>query len=173
MIERYNIPFDDYPEHCINQIAQWKEEYKSLSSKEVFEHKRGHEYAAYIMESIITGTPYKIGGNVLNTGGLIENLPHDAYVEVPCLLDSAGIHPTRAGRLPVHRAAMNMTNINVQMLAIEAAVTQKCEHIYHAAMLDPHTASELSVDDIIKTGYSYLNTPFFMRIFRKFFKTLF
>ena len=102
------------------------------------------------MESIVTDTPYKIGGNVINAGGLIENLPHDACVEVPCLVDGAGIHPTRVGRLPVQCAAMNMTNINAQLLTIEAAATGKKEHIYHAAMLEPHTAAELSIDDIVK-----------------------
>jgi alpha-galactosidase len=102
------------------------------------------------MESIVTNTPYQIGGNVLNAGGLIENLPQDACVEVPCLVNGAGIHPTRVGRLPVQLAAMNMTNINPQLLTIEAAATGKKEHIYHAAMLEPHTAAELSIDDIIK-----------------------
>ena len=100
------------------------------------------------MEAIVTDTPYKIGGNLLNTG-LIDTLPADACVEVPCLLDGAGIHPTHVGRLPVQLAAMNMTNINPQLLTIEAAVTGKREHIYHAAMLEPHTAAELSIDDII------------------------
>ena len=100
------------------------------------------------MEAVVTNTPYMIGGNVLNTG-LIENLPGDACVEVPCLVDGRGVHPTYVGRLPVQLAAMNMTNINPQLLTIEAAVTGKREHIYHAAMLEPHTAAELSIDDII------------------------
>ena len=98
----------------------------------------------------MTGDPYKIGGNVLNAGGLIENLPQDACVEVPCLIDGMGVHPCRVGRLPVQCAAMNMTNINVQLLTIEAAVTGKKEHIYQAAMLDPHTGSELDIDTIVK-----------------------
>ena len=100
------------------------------------------------MESIVTNTPYQIGGNVLNRG-LIDNLPADACVEVPCLVNKLGIQPTHIGRLPVQLAAMNMTNINVQLLTIEAAVTKKKEHIYHAAMLEPHTSSELSIDDIV------------------------
>ena len=100
------------------------------------------------MEAIVTKKPYSIGGNVLNTG-LIDNLPADACVEVPCLIDSDGIHPTHVGRLPVQLAAMNMTNINPQLLTIEAAVTGKKEHIYHAAMLEPHTAAELSIDEIV------------------------
>ena len=101
------------------------------------------------MESIVTNTPYQIGGNVLNTG-LITNLPQDACVEVPCLVNKLGIQPTYVGKLPTQLAAMNMTNINPQLLTIEAAVTHKKEHIYQAAMLDPHTSSELSIDDIVK-----------------------
>ena len=104
----------------------------------------------YIMEAVVTNRPYQIGGNVLNTGNLIENLPADACVEVPCLIDGMGVHPCRVGRLPVQCAAMNMTNINVQLLTIEAAVTRKKEHIYQAAMLDPHTGSELDLDTIVK-----------------------
>ena len=85
----------------------------------------------------------------MNFNNFIDNLPYDACVEIPCLVDGAGIHGTHVGRLPVQCAAMNMTNINVQLLTIEAAVTKKKEHIYHAAMLDPHTSSELSIDDIV------------------------
>ena len=149
LIDRFNIPIDEYPRRCENQIKAWAELAPKLLDGNL-SHKRTHEYASRIMESIVTNTPYKIGGNVLNAGGLIENLPHDACVEVPCLVDGAGIHPTRVGRLPVQCAAMNMTNINPQLLTIEAAVTGKKEHIYHAAMLEPHTAAELSIDDIIK-----------------------
>ena len=148
LIEKFNIPLDEYPRRCVNQIEGWKKEYEELLKNGVKEHKRSHEYASRIMESIVTGTPYKIGGNVLNTGGLITNLPENACVEVPCLVDGYGIHPCRVGALPVQCAAMNMTNINVQLLTIEAAVTGKKEHIYQAAMLDPHTASELSIDEI-------------------------
>jgi alpha-galactosidase len=100
------------------------------------------------MESIVTGDTYKIGGNVLNTGLSIENLPSDACVEVPCLVDGSGIRACHAGKLPVQLAAMNMTHINVHLITIEAAVTKKREHVYHAAMLEPHTAAELSIDDI-------------------------
>ena len=95
----------------------------------------------------MTGDPYKIGGNVLNTG-LIDNLPADACVEVPCLVDGDGVHPCHVGRLPVQLAAMNMTNINAQLLTIEAAVTKKRDLIYNAAMLEPHTAAELDIDHI-------------------------
>ena len=150
LIERYNIPLDEYPRRCINQAASWKEEYQNMLENGVKEHERSHEYASYIMESIVTNKPYQIGGNVLNTGGLISNLPQEACVEVPCLVNGQGIHPCRVGALPVQCAAMNMTNINVQLLTIEAARTLKREHIYQAAMLDPHTGSELDIDTIKK-----------------------
>lgn len=150
LISRFNIPLDEYITRCIHQIEGWEAEYKNLSRHDVVEHTRSREYASHIMEAITTGTPYSIGGNVLNTGGLISNLPREACVEVPCLVDKAGIHPTFVGRLPQQLAAMNRTNINPQLLTIEAAVTRKKEHIYQAAMLDPHTAAELSLDDICK-----------------------
>ncbi len=147
LIERYNIPLDEYPRRCVNQIAGWKAEKERILDNGQITHDRSGEYASYIMEAIVTGNPYKIGGNVLNTG-LIENLPADACVEVPCLIDGKGIHPCHVGKLPVQLAAMNQTNINAQLLTINAAVTKKREDIYMAAMLEPHTAAELSIDDI-------------------------
>ena len=150
LIERYNIPLDEYPRRCVNQIAGWAKERDELKTGKHLDHQRTKEYASYIMESIVTNTPYEIGGNVLNKGGLIENLPQDACVEVPCLVNGMGVHPCHVGRLPVQCAAMNMTNINVQLLTIEAAVTHKKEHIYQAAMLDPHTGSELDMDTIVR-----------------------
>lgn len=148
LIERFNIPLDEYPRRCVNQIKNWEKQKEELLNGGDIEHTRSHEYASRIMEAMVTNTPYKIGGNVLNTG-LIDNLPADACVEVPCLVDGAGIHPTHVGRLPVQLAAMNMLNINCQLLTIEAAVTGRKEHVYQAAMLDPHTGAELSPDDII------------------------
>ncbi len=150
LIDRYNIPLDEYPRRCINQIEGWEKQRDELVKNPNLTHDRTEEYASYIMDAIVTNKPYKIGGNVLNTGGLIENLPQDACVEVPCMVDGAGIHPCRVGRLPVQLAAMNMTNVNVHLITIEAALTRKKEHIYHAAMLDPHTGSELPLDEIIK-----------------------
>ena len=138
-----------YPRRCVNQIERWKTEYAEILETGVKEHERSNEYASHIV-SIVTGDPYQIGGNVLNTGGLISNLPEDACVEVACLVNGYGVHPTRVGRLPVQCAAMNMTNINVQLLTIEAAVTRRKEHIYQAAMLDPHTGSKLDIDTIKK-----------------------
>lgn len=147
MIEKYNIPLDEYPRRCIKQIAEWEEEKNKILADGKITHERSKEYASYIMEAVVTDTPYKIGGNVLNTG-LIENLPADACVEVPCLVDGTGIHPCHVGRLPVQLAAMNVTNINPQLLTIEAAVTKDRNYIYQAAMLDPHTAAELNIEDI-------------------------
>ncbi|MBQ5389464.1 MAG: alpha-glucosidase/alpha-galactosidase [Clostridia bacterium] len=147
LIERYNIPLDEYPRRCVKQIAGWEARRDKILGGEGLEHKRSLEYASYIMEAMVTDTPYQIGGNVLNHG-LIPNLPANACVEVPCLVNGNGIAPTYVGELPEILAAMNRTNINVQLLTIEAAVTQKREAIYHAAMLDPHTAAELSIDDI-------------------------
>lgn len=149
LIEQFNIPLDEYPRRCVNQIAQWEEEYKGLIGQTRIPHTRSLEYGSYIMEAIITGVPYKIGGNVLNTGGLISNLPEDACVEVPCMVDRMGVNPCRVGALPPQLAAMNMTNINPQLLTIEAAKTKKREHVYHAALLDPHTAAELPTDKIV------------------------
>ncbi|WP_054957970.1 alpha-glucosidase/alpha-galactosidase [Paenibacillus dakarensis] len=147
LIEKYNIPLDEYPRRCVNQINGWKEMREKIFASENIEHKRSKEYASYIIEAIETNIPYKIGGNVMNTG-LITNLPKEACVEVPCLVDRSGITPTYVGDLPPQLAALNRTNINTQLLTIEAAVTGKKEHIYHAAMLDPHTSAELSLDDI-------------------------
>ena len=149
LIERYNIPLDEYPRRCVNQIAGWAKERDELKTGKHLDHQRTKEYASYIMESIVNNTPYEIGGNVLNKGGLIENLPQDACVEVPCLVNGKGVHPCRVGRLPVQCAAMNMTNINVQLLTIEAAKTLKKDYIYQAALMDPHLQSELSIDDIV------------------------
>ncbi len=149
LIGRFEIPLDEYPRRCVNQIKGWEEEKASILQNGKVTHERSKEYASYIMEAVVTNQPIKIGGNVLNTG-LIDNLASDACVEVPCLVDGMGIHPCHVGRLPVALAGMNMTNINVQLMTIEAALTKKKESIYQAAMLDPHTAAELSVDDIVK-----------------------
>ncbi|NQX71113.1 alpha-glucosidase/alpha-galactosidase [Paenibacillus alba] len=148
LVDRFNIPLDEYPRRCIEQISRWKQMREDLVNDTNLKHERSHEYASYIFEAIETDNPYKIGGNVMNTG-LITNLPREACVEVPCLVDRNGVTPTYVGDLPPQLAALNRTNINTQLLTIEAAITGKREHIYHAAMLDPHTAAELSMDDIV------------------------
>lgn len=148
LIDRFQIPLDEYPRRCVNQIANWEKMREELVNNKELKHERSHEYASYIMEAIETDVPFKIGGNVMNTG-LIPNLPKEACVEVSCLVDASGITPTYVGDLPPQCAALNRTNINTQLLTIEAAITGKKEHIYHAAMLDPHTSAELSMDDIV------------------------
>lgn len=149
LIEKYNIPLDEYPRRCVNQIEEWKQMRDDIVNDQNLTHERSHEYGSYIIEAMETDQPFKIGGNVLNTGGLISNLPENAVVEVPCLVDASGIAPTYVGALPEQLAALNRTNINTQLLTIEAALTQSKDKIYQAALLDPHTASELSIDDII------------------------
>ena len=148
LVEKFNIPLDEYPRRCVEQIANWTKQRDEIMANGNVTHTRTGEYASYIMESLETGKLFKIGGNVLNQG-LIENLPYEACVEVPCLVDNKGIHPTKVGRLPVQLAAMNMTNINPQLLTIEAAYTGKMEHVYQAAMLDPHTGGQLCPEDIV------------------------
>lgn len=148
LIERYNIPLDEYPRRCINQIENWKKDREKYMHDDVT-HTRTTEYASYIMEAIVTDIPYKIGGNVINNG-LIPNLPAEACVEVACLVNKNGIQPCAQKPLPLQLAAMNSAMIGVQLLTIEAAVTQKKETIYQAAMLDPHASSELSIDEIIR-----------------------
>ena len=148
MIDAFQIPLDEYPRRCIEQIKGWNKEKADILQDGKITHERSREYASYIMEAVMTNSPYRIGGNVLNTG-LIDNLPSDACVEVPCLVDGSGITPCHVGRLPEQCAAMNRTNINVQLLTIKAARTRKKEDIYRAAMLDPHTAAELNIDDIV------------------------
>ncbi len=148
LIDRFNIPLDEYPRRCIHQIQDWEARGHELTKNPLLSHKRTHEYASYIMEAMETNVPTKIGGNVLNHG-LITNLPANACVEVPCLVDSSGIQPTVIGDLPEQCAALNRTNINVQLLTIEAARTLRKEYIYQAVMMDPHAGSELSIDDIV------------------------
>lgn len=147
LIEEFNIPLDEYIRRCEVQIAEWDKQRISLEAGEDIEVHRSHEYGSLIIHSQETGIPRVIYGNVANRG-LIDNLPQGCCVEVPCVVDKNGIQPTKVGTLPPQLAAMMHTNINVQSLTVEAALTGKREHIYHAAMLDPHTAAELSLEQI-------------------------
>ena len=148
LIEKFNIPLDEYPRRCINQIAAWQKQKEEILNGGNVQHTRSHEYASRIMEAIWTNTPYKIGGNILNNG-CISNLPREACVEVPCLVDRNGVTPTYVGDLPLQLAAMNCSNIYPQLLTIEAARTGKIEYLYQAAMMDPHTGAQLSPDEIV------------------------
>lgn len=177
LIERFNIPLDEYLGRCQAQITAWdmvqdaREKNYAITEGQIREalsgiklmkpmvegtvqgvlnydkFERSVEYGSLIIHSMETGTPRRIYGNVTNKG-IIGNLPQGCNVEVPCLVDHNGIQPTIIGDLPPHLAALMQTNINVQALTVEAALTGKREHIYHAAMLDPHTAAELSLDQI-------------------------
>ena len=149
LLEQYEIPIDEYIVRCENQIAEWEADKAALERGELDEqrYERSQEYGSLIIHSMETGTPRVVYGNVANRG-LIDNLPQGCCVEVPCLVDKSGLQPTKIGMMPPQLAALQQTNINVQSLVVEAALTRKREHIYHAAMLDPHTAAELSLDQI-------------------------
>jgi len=149
LIEEFEIPLDEYITRCEMQLAEWEAEKAALERGELDEarYERSQEYGSLIIHSMETGTPRVVYGNVSNRG-LIDNLPQGCCVEVPCLVDKSGLQPTKIGMLPPQLAALQQTNINVQSLVVEAALTRKREHIYHAAMLDPHTAAELSLDQI-------------------------
>jgi len=147
LIERLNVPLDEYPRRCIEQIAGWEAERERLERGEALRVQRSFEYAATIIRSIETGKPRVVYGNVANEG-LIDDLPAGCTVEVPCLVDANGVQPTRVGTLPPQLAALIRTNTNVQELTVEAALGGRREHVYHAAMVDPHTAAELDLDQI-------------------------
>ncbi len=148
LIDRLRIPLDEYPRRCELQIADWEEQRRRLQDpSRPISVRPSNEYGGRIINAIETGQPAVVYGNVPNDG-LIDNLPRDACVEVPCLVDGNGLRPVRVGPLPPQLAALMQTNVNVQSLAVEAALTGRREHVYHAAMLDPHTAAELDPDQI-------------------------
>jgi alpha-galactosidase len=146
LIEEFNVPLDEYPRRCEAQIEEWEELRTDLSSGAAITVSRSDEYSASIIHALETGTPFTFNGNVMNNG-LIANLPYGC-VEVPCTAGAAGISPQPVGPLPPQLAALMRTNMNVQELTVEAALTGKREHVHHAAMLDPHTAAELSLGQI-------------------------
>jgi alpha-galactosidase len=149
LIESLNIPLDEYPRRCEELIAGWEALRDKLErgDESALSIKRSQEYGSLIIHSHETGTPRVVYGNVPNAG-LIDNLPAGCCVEVPCLVDENGLQPTRIGALPPQLAALMQTNINVQALTVEAALTGRRDHVYHAALLDPHTAAELTPDEI-------------------------
>ena len=150
LIEGFNIPLDEYINRCENQISEWDRLRRDLEDESVkLDVCQSHEYAASIINAMETGVSSIINGNVPNQD-IISNLPSDISVEVPCQIDRNGIQPLHVGNLPPQLAALIMTNVNVQQLTVEAAMTGKREYIYHAAMMDPHTAAELSIDEIWK-----------------------
>jgi alpha-galactosidase len=148
LIEQYGIPLDEYIRRCESQIAGWATQREELLREDApLEVRRSVEYGSGIIHSLETGQPRVVYGNVRNDG-LVDNLPQGCCVEVPCLVDKNGVQPTKVGTLPPHLAALMRTNINVQELTVEAILTGNREHLYHAAMLDPHTAAELDLEQI-------------------------
>lgn len=147
LISEYNIPLDEYIRRCEDIIAEWNQRKVEYEGNGPLDHTRTSEYGSLIMHSIQTGTPRVIYGNVANNG-LIDNLPSGCCVEVPCLVDKNGVQPTRIGQLPPQLAGVMLTNINVQSLVVEAALSGTRDYVYHAAMLDPHTSAELTLEEI-------------------------
>ncbi len=177
LIEKFNVPLDEYITRCEIQNMGWQllrgyvENPQGVDLDDLLTNLKGfgatgrmieqiteaaryfdstapsNEYGSFIINSLETGVPRVVYGNVANYG-LIDNLPAGCTVEVPCLVDKNGIQPVHVGEIPPHLAALMQTNINVQGLTVEAALTGKREHIYHAAMLDPHTAAELDLEQI-------------------------
>jgi alpha-galactosidase len=146
LLQEYNVPLDEYPRRCEAQIAEWEELRASLDAGAPVTVTRSDEYGAAIINALEGGGPFTFNGNVMNDG-LIDNLPQ-CCVEVPCAVDEHGITPQPVGTLPPQLAGLMQTNVNAQALTVEAALTGKREHVYHAAMLDPHTAAELSLAEI-------------------------
>ena len=147
LIEKFGIPLDEYPKRCIEQIERWKGQADAYRSADKIEVESSKEYASSIINSVWTGEPSVIYGNLRNNG-CITSLPENCAAEVPCLVDASGIQPTFIGDLPPQLTALMRTNINVQELTVQALMTENREHIYHAAMMDPHTAAELDLDQI-------------------------
>ncbi len=151
LIERFNVPLDEYPRRCEAQLAEWDALRADLEGGGTVATARSHEYGADIIRACETGVPFRFNGNVPNRvrdGLLIDNLPADCCVEVPCVAGAGGIEPQPVGALPRQLAALIQTNVNVQGLTVEAALTGRREAVHQAAMLDPHTAAELSLDEI-------------------------
>ncbi len=162
LIEQFRIPLDEYPVRCEEQIARWSAQAETYRSAATIEVKPSHEYAATIMNAVVTGEPAVIYGNVANTG-YIPQLPQGAAVEVACLVDANGIQPSTVTGIPPQLIALMRTNLNVQELTVAALMEQNRDHVYHAAMLDPHTAAELDlrqiralVDDLIAAHGDWL-----------------
>jgi alpha-galactosidase len=147
LIERFGIPLDEYPKRCIEQVERWTSEAETYRKAERIEVKASNEYASSIVNSVWTGEPSVIYGNLRNNG-CITSLPAACAAELPCLVDHNGIQPSFIGDLPPQLTALMRTNINVQELTVAALMKESREHVYHAAMLDPHTAAELDLDQI-------------------------
>lgn len=147
LVEEFKIPLDEYPRRCEGQIKEWQQQREELLADSEVTHKRSREYGAGIIAAMESGVPYRIHGNVKNHG-FVPNLPAKAVVEVPCLVDRNGVQGCYVGELPEQLAALNRTNLNTHLMTVEAALTGSRDAVYQAAMLDPHTGSELPLDTI-------------------------
>lgn len=148
LLEKYRVPLDEYLRRCEYQLSGWHKLREKLEDPQAtFRIRPSDEYGASIIHAHHTGQATQVYGNVQNQG-LIDNLPSDCVVEVPCDIDERGIHPVAVGALPPQLVALMQSNINVQRLTVEAVLTGKREHVYHAAMFDPLTAAVLSIDEI-------------------------
>ena len=147
IIDQYKIPIEEYIDRCEISIKLWDQLEKDMTPIYNEPLERSNEYASFIMDGVVNNNEVTINANVMNDG-YIDNLPSNCCVEVPCIINARGISPQKFGRLPEHLAALMRTNINVQILTAEAAMTKKREHIYHAALLDPLTAANLTIDEI-------------------------
>lgn len=147
LIEEFGIPLDEYPKRCVEQIAEWKTQAADLAEQATIEVPKSHEFAAEMMNAIVTDSPFTTYGNLPNHGQ-IPQLPTGAAVETPCLVDKNGVQPTLVADIPPQLIALMRTQINVQELTVRALLDQDRDHIYHAAMMDPHTAAELDLRQI-------------------------
>ena len=148
LIKKFKIPLDEYPKRCRIQIKAWKLRRILLTFKKKLSHKKTHEFGSFIIKGAYTDEGFELNGSVLNREGLIPNLPQDACVEVPVVAKREGFVTKPFGEIPEELAALNRTNISVQLMTIQAAYHKNMEYIYMAAALDPHTSSELTVDKI-------------------------
>ncbi|NCX91188.1 MAG: alpha-glucosidase/alpha-galactosidase [Rhodobacteraceae bacterium] len=147
LIEKFGIPLDEYPKRCVEQVEEWQNQLEEFTSKDKIDVPNSVEYASQIINSVWTGDPSTIYGNVSNKG-FIPDLPDGCAVEVPCLVDAKGIHPNQVTNIPPQLTAIMRSNINVQELTVEALISQDRQSVYHAAMMDPHTGAELDLEQI-------------------------
>ncbi|MCE0506716.1 alpha-glucosidase/alpha-galactosidase [Roseivivax sp. GX 12232] len=147
LIEEFKIPLDEYPQRCVEQMADWSAQAKAYRETETIAFEKSHEFAAEIINAMVTDTPYPIYGNLPNRGQAPQ-LPNGAAVEVPCMVDANGVQPTVVDDIPPQLVALMRSQINVQELVVRALMEENVEHVYHAAMMDPHTAAELDLRQI-------------------------
>jgi len=155
LIEKFEIPLDEYPKRCVEQVEEWQNQLEQFTSKDKIEVPNSVEYASQIINSVWTGDSSTIYGNISNKG-FIPDLPNGCAVEVPCLVDAKGIHPKQVTDIPPQLTAIMRSNINVQELTVAALISQDRQYVYHAAMMDPHTGAELDLEQIWLMIYDLL-----------------